>query len=131
MATEPDNPYPPLFEQYLKDLRWAYGAAKERHDDLVKSFMDRQSLDEETARARVRKSEGPIAHHPYIIYVLRKYWLEVNRIKLEREKTRLWALEPPTFLFEDLRDHDEDELADCLGEMAYWPIGLNEKGESC
>lgn len=128
---EDDNPYAELFEQYLKDLRWAYGAAKERHENLVRLYIDEQGLDEETARARVRKSDGPIAHHPYMIYVLRKYWLEVDRMRIEREAKREWAIEPPTFLAEDLADKDEFELFECIGELAYWPIGLNEKGEWC
>lgn len=133
MATPPPNPYPALFEQYRKDLRWAYDLAKERQDQLVRRYMDQQGIDEETARAKVRASHGPMAHNSHVTYVIRKYWLEIDRIKKETKEKDPDAgwLEPLAFLVERLEQEDEEDLAEMLSEIAYWPIGLNEKGEWC
>jgi hypothetical protein len=137
MAARRKDPYKALFAQYRKDLRWAYNVAKERHDRLVRRYRDEEGIDEEEAHARVVAEDGPMAHEGQVIYVVRKYWLEVARIKKEIQETNPdsgW-LEPLAFLVERLEeeaDDDEDEdLLEMLEEMAYWPIGLNEQDEWC
>jgi hypothetical protein len=150
MSMPAKRPYAALFEQYVKDLRWAHGEAKQRQDMLVRRYMDEQGLDEERARAEVIDSHGPLAHHGYVIYVIRKYWLEVARIKEEQRKLENGSwIEPLTFLVDDLEeaaDDEEDEreeqglegdegtlydLVAMLTDIAYWPIGLNERDEWC
>jgi hypothetical protein len=133
MAVPATDPYAPLFEQYRKELRWAYNLAKERHDRLICRYMDQQGIDEETACARVRASHGPMAHEGHVIGVIRKYWLEVARLKKEIKATNPdsgW-LEPLAFLCEQLEEEGEEDLYEMLTELAYWPIGLDENDEWC
>jgi hypothetical protein len=136
MSARAKDPYKPLFAKYRKELRWAYNIAKERHDRLVRRYMDQQGIDEETADHRVNAEDGPMAHEGQVIYVIRKYWLEIARLKAEIKATNPDAgwLEPLAFLVERLEEDDDDEdedLVEMLSELAYWPIGLNEKDEWC
>jgi hypothetical protein len=150
MAIPTGNPYAALFQQYCKELRWAHDLAKERQDMLVRRYMDQQDIDEERARAEVESAHGPLAHNGHVIYVIRKYWLEVAKIKSEMmtKPDGSW-IEPLTFLVDDLEeaaDDEEDEreeaglqgdegtlfeLVEMLADLAYWPIGLNEAEEWC
>lgn len=133
MSTPNEDPYDALFEEYRKKLRWAYDLAKERQDELTRRYMDQQDIDEETARQKVKASHGPMAHSGQVIYVIRKYWLEIARLKKERKANNPDAgwLEPLAFLYEQLEEEGEDDLYEMLTEIAYWPIGINEKDEWC
>ncbi len=123
------NPYPPLFRQYKAELRALYDELTKARDAVVELIAQDEGIDLEAARERHDVEEGPLVHEPRVIHLIRKYWLEVARLKDERYPKGLDFLEPLTFLVEDLEDDDEEELVDFLTEIAYWPIGLDENNK--
>lgn len=133
MPDEELDEYGILFKEYLRELKWAFEQSLERQVYLVKRYMDQNDIDEAAARHEVVKNHGTLAEHGHVIYVIRKYWLEVDRIKKVRMETNPdqgW-LEPMTFLYDDLEEEDELDLADMLSELTYWPIGIDPEMNWC
>jgi hypothetical protein len=132
MTPEPeDDPYPPLFESYRRELRALYERLNGQNDAAVRRFMDEEGLDEASARERLEGMNGPLVHDGRVIHVIRKYWLEIDRLKKERMDLPddPGFLEPLTFLVEDLAEAGDGELVAFLTRIAYWPIGLDENNE--
>jgi len=129
-AAKPTNdPYPPLFEQYRKELRAIYDTLVKERDRVVKETMDESGVSKKVALKRFEDDNGPLVHDGRVIHIIRKYWLEIDRLKKERMARDEAFLEPLTFLVEDLEDEEEEELVDFLTEIAYWPVGLDENNE--
>jgi hypothetical protein len=128
-----DDPYEPLFEQYKKELRALYGTLTAERDKVVKRYTDENGGNEAAALSRFNSDEGPLVHDGRAIRLIRKYWLEIDRLKNERLPLDKDFIEPLTFLVEDLAEDDDDQqdLVDFLTEIAYWPIGLDENNEWC
>lgn len=120
------DPYPALYEAYRNELRALYDELVAQRQVVLERYMQANGVDEEAALEWFRASEGPLVHHGRSIHLIRKYWLEVARLKEERFPQDLEFEEPLAFLVENLADDDEDDLVEFLTEIAYWPIGLDE-----
>jgi hypothetical protein len=126
-----DDPYPPLFETYRRELRTLYEMLTAENDAAVRRYRDAEGVDEEAAREAIEADNGPLVHDGRSIHLIRKYWLEIDRLKkvqLSRPDDPGF-LEPLTFLVEDLAEAGDDDLVDFLTQIAYWPIGLDENNE--
>lgn len=104
---ENDDPYPPLYEQYKQELR-------QLHQTLVS---------EHAAAGKTDGEDGPLVHDGRAIALIRRYWLEIDRLKKAQRARDEGFLEPLTFLIEDLAEDGEDELVAFLTEIAYWQRG--------
>lgn len=126
-----DDPYTPLFQTYKRELRALYEKQVGEREAVVRRIMDRDGVDEDTAREVEYEDNGPLVQDGRAIHLIRKYWLEMSRLKKVRfaGEGNPGALEPLTFLVEYLTGHEEDEdLVNYLTEIAYWPIGIDEEG---
>lgn len=118
-----------LYDQYKKDLSALYEIQKSEHDVLVKKIMQRDNVSEDKAREIDLAENDVWIHDGRAIYIIRKYWLEVDKLKqAAQENSGSWE-EPLTFLVERLQDDGEDELVEYLTQIAYWPIGIDSNGQ--
>ena len=126
------DPYEPLFKKYVKELKALHAELVKERDKGVRGLMDERGIKKADALEAYDEENGPLVHDPRAIALIRKYWLEVDRLKRQRmENDEEDFLEPLTFLVEDLEDEDEEELVEFLTEIAYWPMGVDENGEWC
>lgn len=123
------EPYPPLFERYRNELRSLHDQLQQEKETVIKRLMAEEGLNKEEAENFFTSENGPLVHDARVIHLIRKYWLKIYEMKKERIKLEEYAIEPLTFLVEDLYDNEEDELAEFLTEIAYWPVGLDENNE--
>ena len=128
---EEADPYVPLFKQYKKELKALHAKLVKEREKVLKGMMDEQKIDHDEALEQYTDEEGPLVHDGQAIALIRKYWLEVDRLKKSQRAKEEDFLEPLTFLVEDLEDDDEDDLVEFLTEIAYWPIGLDDKNDWC
>ena len=131
MPRKPSNsPYRPLFERYKKELKAIHTTLLKERDEAIRRIQDEEGVNKPTATRRFDEENGPLVHDGRVVHIIRKYWLEIDRMKKEALKDPKGAfLEPLTFLVEDLIDDDEEELVEFLTQIAYWPIGRDEKNE--
>ena len=123
------TPIRALFKRYKAELSALYQTQVKERNVVVKRIMDRDGVDEETAREIDISENDVMIHDGRAIHIIRKYWLEVDRMKKEKQgKGGSWV-EPLTFLVEYLGEDGEVELVNYLTQIAYWPIGLDENGE--
>jgi hypothetical protein len=126
-----DDPYTPLFQTYRRELRALYEKQVGEREAVVRRIMDRDGVDEKTAREIEYEENGPLVQDGRAVHLIRRYWLEIARLKDARMagEGNQGFLEPLTFLVEYLTGHEEDgDLVDYLTEISYWPIGIDEKG---
>jgi hypothetical protein len=113
-----------LFEEYLKEMRDAQALAEAWWKDLVKKAG--------AAEARRRWPLGPAAH-PRVIHLLRKYWFKVEDINRDIEagkgKKGEDVVYPQHLLADGLLDGKNDDLAQWLNTLTYWPLGLDENDD--
>ena len=124
------TPIRALFKRYKAELSALYQIQVKEREAVVRRIMDRDGVDEETAREVDISENDVMIHDGRAIHIIRKYWLEVDRMKKEKQgKGGSWV-EPLTFLVEYLgEEEDGPELVDYLTQIAYWPIGRDENGE--
>jgi len=128
---EDDDPYTPLYQQYKQELRGLYETLVGEREIVVRESMEEEGMEREEAEEDYIRENGPLVHDGRATYLIRKYWLEIHKIKKDRMARGESFVEPLTFLVEDLADENEDELVAFLTEIAYWPIGLDENNEWC
>lgn len=126
-----DDPYPPLFETYRRELRALYEELRAENETAIRRYRDEEGVDEATAREAIESDNGPLVHDGRAIHLIRKYWLEIDRLKKVQMSRGddVGFLEPLTFLVEDLVEAGDDDLVEFLTEISYWPIGLDENNE--
>jgi hypothetical protein len=131
-----------LLVRYVKELRTAKHMAEAWWEALLIEEQ-RNAVSEREARRRMmqRWPSGP-ASHPFVIHVIQRYHQECEALN------RAWAKEsadgpggadrsqreeeppfvyPHVFLVEWLLEDETEDLVDFLGDLAYWPIGLDEQ----
>ena len=127
-----------LFDSYVEDL----SAAKSASEDWWRDLLDAETSalgdrDEAIRQVRRRWRRGP-ASHPRVIAVIRKYFMECQRLNefLESddfdpddERNQYEEIYPQIFLTEWLLDGKNDELGEFIADLPYWPIGMNEDGD--
>ena len=124
------TPIRALFARYKAELAALYQTQVREQRVVIRRIMDAEGVDEETAQEIDMRENGPLVHNGRAIHIIRKYWLEVDRLKKEAQQAGGSWVEPLTFLVEYLGEEEDcDELVDYLTQIAYWPIGLDEHGE--
>jgi hypothetical protein len=123
-----------LFDDYVQELRKAKGAAETWWKKLIVAEMRKGgSREEAVSRIKRRWPMGP-ASHPYVVAVLRKYWLACEKLEQEiiagkRETDDEAPIPPSAFLCESLLDGKHTKLAVFISPLNYWPIGNYEDDE--
>jgi hypothetical protein len=116
-----------LFNEYRRNLKKSVNEAVYSWIKLIRSIQEDQHLSEKEAvnSAYNRALAGP-AGSRYIIWVLRKYWLECEALNqtLPREQ---WV-PPEVFLLNWLLDGAYEEEVAVLSQLPFWPIGLDKDG---
>jgi hypothetical protein len=147
--------YQNLLRDYVKELREAKEIVNEWWQALVAQTL--QQAESEFAAAEELRRRWPVgpAAHPAILRVVRKYYLacdELNRqVARSSAQTDAQAIEsvatyslaangrkaalepdlplsPGVLVGESLFTAQTRDLADIVGRLTYWPIGLDEKG---
>jgi hypothetical protein len=125
-----------LFGDYVSELIEAKEAAEWWWKKLVSSERRRhQDPDASLASLRRRWPMGP-ASHPYVLAIIRKYWLACDELNEAIELRRAQAIapvsddeepvSPPVFLCEFLLDGEHEKLAAFIAPLNYWPIGMDD-----
>ena len=144
-----------LLERYAEELTEAKRAAEEWWSALLARETAATGSGRK-AREGLRKRwpDGP-ASHPWVIHVIRKYWFacealneairaaETDANERESEEYVIDTSEdadeepedyageeeiyPHVFILECLLDGLHDSLATFIGNLSYWPIGLDEE----
>jgi hypothetical protein len=123
-----ENSHERLFRAYVRELREAKLAAEAWWKKLIASEMQ-SSVSRNDALISVKKRWpiGPCAH-PFVLAVLRKYWLECEAInrkvsELGDEAGDEESVSPIIFLCDYLMDGKNEKLAAFIAPINYWPIG--------
>jgi hypothetical protein len=120
-----------LFTEYVQALRQAKIEAEEWWTTLLDAETRRAStLNQAVVNLKRRWPVGP-ASHPYVIAVLRKFFLACEALndELADAGDEDEEVYPHTFVSEWLLDDETDDLADFMGDLTYWPIGLDSDGD--
>lgn len=107
---------------YIEALRGALRAVREIRDGQVENLTERFGGNEASAREAVE--ESPPCHDPPVIGVIRRFWLECDRINAAHPRT---TIEPLEFVFRSLREAAPDLYA-ALSQIQYWPVGRDDEG---
>ena len=142
-----------LLEEYASALRVAKGRAEQWWAELIVRIEGDVGSTDRAERA-ARWPDGP-ASHPWVIAVIRKYWLECEALNetIQREggppaqasepeyfladeetddrsdeeaSEEEAEIYPHVFVLEWLMTDEHDDLADFLGSLSYWPVGLDQ-----
>jgi len=116
-----------LFDRYVKALRKAKAEAEEWREDIISAARERGE-DQQDAELTFKEnySVGTVAFGR-VIAVLRRFWLEADA--LNKKVAPAAAVAPEDFLLAWLMDGTNDDLAEFLSALPFWPIGLTEDGK--
>jgi hypothetical protein len=149
LANQPvrTDPYGPLFDQYVVELRSTRAEVmtwwEQLHARETAIWGDKHSADQ---AIRMRWPLGPVAH-PRVIAVYRKYYLEIDRLNRELtddegedfhgdpldaglwvdDSEELLLQHPRAVLYERLEDVDT-HLARFMDPFVFVPIGADADG---
>lgn len=124
-----------LFCKYADDMKKAKLASETWWKELIVSETKKVGArDIAIEHIKQRWPLGP-ASHPYVVAVLRKYWLACE--ELNQEITNLGddseddePESPIIFLCDYFFDGKHDKLAAFIAPLNYWPIGTDDSEES-
>jgi hypothetical protein len=120
-----------LAQQYAEELQNAKLAAELWWKELLASeTKKRGGVKEATASIKRRWPLGP-ASHPYVVAILRKYWLACEALNEEivanaDNSGDDEVVSPPIFLCDFLLDGKHEKLAAFIAPLNYWPIGMED-----
>ena len=119
-----------LFAEYVRELRQAKTAAEEWWVKLLESETQQvRNRQNAVAILKRRWPIGPVAH-PYVIAVIRKFFLACEALNEElADSDNEEEVYPHVFVSEWLLDEESEDLADFVSDLSYWPIGLDEDGD--
>ncbi|PAQ10965.1 hypothetical protein [Mesorhizobium temperatum] len=118
-----------VFADYVNDLKLAYDIAEAWWEDTIETQKDLGlSRKKAIAKAFDERLAGP-ASNPHVVWAVRGYWLECDRVNRSIEANR--AVPPEKLLLKWLIEAGETDLVKLIACMPYWPVGLDEKGEWC
>jgi|CXWL01.1.fsa_nt_gi hypothetical protein len=120
-----------LFLQYAKELNKAKLAAETWWKELIASEAAKiGGRKEALANVKMRWPLGP-ASHPYVVAVIRKYWLACEELNKEISESYEKGnssdeelVSPIVFLCDFLMDGKHEKLAAFIAPLNYWPIGM-------
>ena len=144
-----------LVKEYADELRAAKTRAEQWWADLIALTGQGVGSSELAERfVRNRWPDGP-ASHPWVLAVIRRYWLACEALNEQIEREGTLRTQPPepeyvlaldddredetdeededeeqevyphVFILEWLMTDEFDDLADFVGTLSYWPIGLD------
>ena len=116
-----------LFDRYVKGLRKAKAEADDWRKGILEASQERGATKSE---AEIQfKQEYPVGTvaSGRIIHVLRRFWLEAAALNGKSDPAMRVA--PEEFLLAWLVDGTNDDLAQFLSALPYWPIGLTKDGK--
>ncbi len=129
-----ESPHDKLFDQYAKELTKAKLEAETWWRELVDSETRKIGNPKEaTTSIKRRWPLGP-ASHPYVVAIVRKYWLACDALNEEIDASaddsgENEVVSPPVFLCEFLLDGKHEKLAAFIAPLNYWPIGMEDSEE--
>jgi hypothetical protein len=120
------RPVGTLFAAYVSELR----RAKQDVEEWWKTLIDaeeKRTGDRKQAVQNVkeRRPPGPVIHGS-IQAIIRKYWLECA--KLNQVLVPSDQVPPEDLLLGWLMNGENEDLAEFLSAIRYWPIGMDHKG---
>lgn len=121
-----DAEYQALFKKYRKELKKVMSEAVDWWQGRVEVLTEDLG-DAKAARLQNWRElpAGP-ASDPYVVAVIRKYWLACHALNDSMPKTSQIA--PQEFLLAWVVAEGDDATAEILSGMPYWPIGLDRNG---
>jgi len=115
-----------LFSSYRKDLRKAIPEALAWWNDLIEAAKEEYRTEKRALMETWReRPAGPVSD-PALVALIRRYWLQCD--SLNREGPAGSQVAPHVFLLQWLLEAGDDEAAEILSGMPYWPIGLDPAG---
>ncbi|MHC4328443.1 MAG: hypothetical protein ACYSWW_10020 [Planctomycetota bacterium] len=123
-----------LFSQYAKEMQQAKLASEIWWEKLIASDTKKEgSREEAIALVKQRWPLGP-ASHPYVVAILRKYWLACEKLNQEilesgDDSGDEESVSPIIFLCDYFLDGKHYKLATFIAPLNYWPIGMEDNDD--
>jgi len=114
------------FDRYIRELRTAKRAADEWWQGMVESEADRVGDERHAAINVTTKRRGGAVSDPNAIHTIRSAWLDCQEINDRAARGNRVA--PAVFVLRWLQEARKPELAEFVGSLRYWPLGLDESG---
>ncbi|WP_295076492.1 hypothetical protein [Tabrizicola sp.] len=128
-AEQAATAYRRLFTSYIGDFAEVYECASETWEADLDELIEGGSTPSAAIQYKLDQCAAGPAEHPYLVWLVRNYWLACDEIGQElpdAEKVR-----PEVFLLAWLQEDGRREYVQLLTAMPYWPIGLDENGNWC
>ena len=117
-----------LFDQYVAELSEMAEIAKTQFDQKV-AFETNRGLSEEDAHAAVRIQQGPVAAHPCVLAIIRKYFFACDKLNREIEERGEEEFTYPNDFVHDMLAGSHEELWEFIADLDYLPIGVSRDEE--
>jgi hypothetical protein len=115
-----------LHTEYVRDLRKAKQWAESWWQSVIKTETTRaENAAAAERQVRARFPGRPVGHGS-VIAALRKYWLACDSINETSPPDEWMAAEE--FLLGTLVGSPDQDLAEFLADLQYWPIGMDANG---
>jgi hypothetical protein len=115
-----------LFDRYVEALDEARETASAWWEALIEVETERTNdRDEAIATVGERHPGGPVAHK-FVIAALRQTWLACQ--ELNRGLPPINRVRPVELVLSWLLHQRREDLAEFLGGLVYWPLGLDKQG---
>ncbi|HLY08655.1 MAG TPA: hypothetical protein VKW04_05020 [Planctomycetota bacterium] len=115
------------FDRYVKALRNAKAEADDWRDGIISAARSRGENQQDAELTF--KENFPVGTVAFgrVIEALRRFWLEAAALNKKVDPAA--AVAPEEFLLSWLMDGTNDDLAEFLSALPFWPIGLTEDGK--
>ncbi|MER8848955.1 MULTISPECIES: hypothetical protein [Mesorhizobium] len=118
-----------LFQQYRGYLQRAFDIAVPWWEAIIENRSALGGGRQDAIEDAFNKQVAGAASSPYVVWVIRKFWLSSEIINETLPPSQRVA--PDKFLLQWLIDSNDTELVRLVACMPYWPIGLDENGHWC
>ncbi len=120
------KPHLSLFEQYVADLRRARQEAQTWWNGMISAVRQRGGDQEEAARFVKRRFPVGAVCAKRVIGVVRHYWLACAALNAAAAPAD--RVPPEQFLLGRLIGTRDQDLAEFVSALPYWPIGMDADG---
>lgn len=124
-----EEPYRQLFTRYVGELQWAVELAVPWWNALIARRVDRGESERASVRANYELRPAGPASRPEVVWVVRTFWLECDRLNRASPLDR--RVPPEMLLLRWLDTTQHAPLLAVVSGMPYWPIGLDPDGVYC
>jgi len=116
-----------LFDQYVAEVRPVARRAEEVWDREVEKLTEQAGDRKLALREQALRLPGGPGSRPYLVEIIRRYWLACDQIN--RRVPPDQAVAPESFLLGWLASEFPGEPAvRVLASLPHWPIGLDTEG---